>query len=50
MSFAAAFRTVAIVEAITYVCLLAAIVAKRGFGYPEGVSIIGPVHGLAFVA
>jgi len=43
-------RTIAIAEAVSYLALLAAVVAKRGFGVPEGVSMVGPIHGLLFLA
>jgi integral membrane protein len=50
VSAVAAFRTAALVEAATYVCLLAAVVAKRVFDHPEWVPVVGPIHGLAFLA
>lgn len=43
-------RVVAVAEAISYLCLLAAVIAKRFFNQPAGVSLIGPIHGLLFVA
>lgn len=32
------------------VLLLVAVVAKRGFDQPEGVSVMGPIHGMLFLA
>jgi integral membrane protein len=43
-------RVVAIAEAVSYLCLLGAVVAKRVFDQPGGVSVIGPVHGVLFLA
>ncbi len=43
-------RWVAVAEALSYVMLLVAVVAKRVFEQPEGVSVIGPIHGMLFVA
>lgn len=43
-------RVVAIAEAVSYLCLLAAVVAKRVFDQPAGVSAIGPIHGVVFLA
>lgn len=44
------FRLVALVEAVTYLALLAAVVVKRGLDGPDLVSVLGPVHGIAFLA
>ena len=44
------FRTVAMVEAATYLILLAFVVVKRGFDGPDFVSVMGPIHGIAFIA
>ncbi len=45
-----ALRIVAIVEAVSFLVLLAATVVKRGFDGPEaGVKVMGPIHGLLFV-
>ncbi len=39
------------VEAISFLVLLAATIVKRGFDGPEaGVKVMGPVHGVLFVA
>jgi integral membrane protein len=45
------FRTVALIEAVTYLILLAFVVVKRGFDGPDAlVSVMGPIHGIAFLA
>jgi len=44
------FRVVALVEAVSYLVLLVAVVAKYGFDAPIGVRIMGPVHGVIFLA
>ena len=44
------FRAVALAEAVTYLALLAATVVKRGFDGPDLVSILGPIHGILFLA
>jgi integral membrane protein len=46
----ARFRLVAIAEAVSYLALLAAVVAKRGFGVDGATSVVGPVHGIVFLA
>ena len=43
-------RIAALVEASTLLLLLAASVAKRTLDFHEGVSILGPIHGIAFLA
>jgi integral membrane protein len=43
------FRVVALVEAVSYLVLLVAVVAKYGFDAPLGVRIMGPVHGIIFL-
>lgn len=48
--YAPMLRRVAAAEAVSYLALLAAVVAKRGFGVPERVGLIGPIHGLVFLA
>ena len=45
-----AFRVVALVEAVTYLLLLAATVIYRLLDGPDLVSALGPVHGVAFLA
>jgi integral membrane protein len=44
------FRTVALVEAVTYLILLALVVVKRVIHGPDLVPIMGPIHGVAFLA
>jgi len=45
-----ALRVVAILEAVSFLVLLAAAVVKRGFDGPEaGVKLMGPVHGVLFL-
>jgi integral membrane protein len=46
----ARFRLVALTEAISYLVLIAAVIAKRGFGVDGATSVIGPVHGIVFLA
>jgi len=43
-------RIAEVVEASTLLLLLAASVAKRTLDFHEGVSILGPIHGVAFLA
>lgn len=45
----AKFRTVALIEAVTYLILLCLVVVKRGFDGPDLVSVMGPIHGIAFI-
>ena len=42
-------RTLALVEAISWMVMLAAVVAKRLFGLDEAVTVMGPVHGVIFL-
>lgn len=44
------FRVVALVEAVSYLILLVGVVAKYGFDEPVGVRVMGPVHGVIFLA
>jgi integral membrane protein len=44
------FRVVALTEATTFLLLLVASVLKRTADAPIGVTILGPVHGVLFVA
>jgi integral membrane protein len=50
LSVERAFRLVAIVEATSFLLLLAATYVKYGHDEPVGVQILGPVHGALFVA
>ena len=43
------FRLVAVVEAVTYLALLAAVVLYRVFDGPRFIGFLGPVHGVAFL-
>lgn len=45
----AAFRTVAIIEAVSYLALLAAVVTYRVFDGPDFIGVLGPIHGIAFL-
>jgi len=44
------FRYVALAEATTFLALLVASVVKRTDGGEMGVQILGPIHGLLFIA
>ena len=44
------FRVVAVAEATSFVALLVATYIKYGEGEPVGVQILGPLHGLLFIA
>jgi len=44
------FRYVALAEATTFLALLVAAVVKRTDGNELGVQILGPIHGLLFIA
>lgn len=44
------FRITALAEATSFLALLAATYVKYGYDEPIGVQILGPVHGLLFVA
>jgi integral membrane protein len=44
-----AFRLTAYVEAVTYLALLAAVVLYRVLDGPDFVSVLGPIHGVAFL-
>ncbi len=41
---------VAIAEALSFVCLLGAMIFKYGFDEPLGVEAFGPIHGALFLA
>jgi integral membrane protein len=43
------FRTVAMLEATTFLILLLASVLKRAADMPVGVQIMGPIHGALFL-
>ena len=44
------FRVVAVAESFSYVCLLAATAIKYGLDAPGGVEVLGPIHGVLFLA
>ena len=44
------FRLVALLEAVSYLALLTATVVHRGFDGPDAVSVLGPIHGILFLA
>jgi integral membrane protein len=44
------FRLTALAEATSFVLLLVAVYVKYGHDEPSGVKVLGPVHGLLFVA
>jgi integral membrane protein len=44
------FKVIALAEAVSYLVLLAASVAKRTLDAHELVSVIGPIHGVIFLA
>ena len=44
------FRSIALAEATTFLALLVATYVKYSHDEPVGVQILGPVHGLLFVA
>lgn len=41
---------VALAEAVSWLCLLVAMLFKYGFDMPEGVAWVGPIHGSLFLA
>lgn len=50
MTLLRTLTAVAFAEAISWICLLIAMVFKYGFDMPEGVSWVGRVHGFLFLA
>jgi integral membrane protein len=44
------FRYVALAEAVSFLVLLVAAVIKRTEDAPGGVTVMGPIHGLLFLA
>lgn len=44
------FRIAAVAEATSFLVLLGAMVAKYGFGEDTGVEVVGPIHGVLFLA
>lgn len=45
-----AFRRLAALEAMSFLLLLTAAVVKRAADAPAGVQILGPIHGMLFLA
>lgn len=44
------FKVVAVAEAVSYLVLLGASVAKHVFDMPGAVPVLGPIHGVIFLA
>ena len=44
------FRTVALIEAVSYLALLVATFVKRVIEGPDVVPVLGPIHGILFLA
>jgi integral membrane protein len=44
------FRLVAMIEAVSYLLLLSASILHRGFDGPDLVKVMGPIHGMLFLA
>ncbi len=44
------FRLVALAEAVSYLALLVAAFVKRGLDGPDLVAVLGPIHGILFLA
>jgi integral membrane protein len=45
-----ALRFVSIAEAISFILLLVATAVKYGAGHKQGVQVLGPIHGVLFIA
>jgi integral membrane protein len=45
-----AFRAVAVAEGISWLALIVATIVKYTAEHPSGVKILGPIHGILFVA
>jgi integral membrane protein len=45
-----AFRWVAIIEAISWLILIVATIVKYAASKPIGVQVMGPIHGVLFIA
>ncbi|MCW2899654.1 MAG: hypothetical protein JWO67_1919 [Streptosporangiaceae bacterium] len=43
-------RVVSLAEATSFLLLLAATAVKYGAGAPQGVKVLGPIHGVLFLA
>lgn len=44
------FRTVALIEAVSFLVLLVATAVKYGADFEGGVKVMGPIHGFLFLA
>ncbi len=44
------FRWLAVLETVSWLTLIVAVIAKRGFGVEGATTVLGPVHGLIFLA
>ena len=45
----ARFRLIALAEAVSWLALIAATIAKRAFDVEEATAVIGPIHGVIFL-
>jgi integral membrane protein len=50
MPIVRAFRVVAIAEALSWLALIVATIVKYSGDHPLGVQILGPIHGVLFLA
>jgi integral membrane protein len=50
MPIVRAFRVVAIAEALSWLALIVATIVKYAGDHPIGVQILGPIHGVLFLA
>jgi integral membrane protein len=46
----ARFRLIAVAETVSWLAMLVAVAAKRGFGVEDATAVVGPVHGVVFLA
>lgn len=49
MDIVRVFRIVSLAEATSFLLLLVASVLKRTASFPEGVTVLGPIHGVLFL-
>lgn len=49
MDIVRVFRIISLLEATSFLLLLVASVLKRTADFPEGVTILGPIHGILFL-
>jgi integral membrane protein len=50
MPLVRAFRVVAIAEALSWLALIVATIVKYSGNHPLGVQVLGPIHGVLFLA